>query len=398
MNFMLKTLTISISLAVLSPTLTLVSAHDGHTHGAGVEWTDMSGMPVARSDLSATVVTVGGYDKIYLFGGCSADQVKAPWDDTMYYCPTITSRCDVFDISSQEWGADDDCTDAPRVRYRHAAVAVDNKIFLVGGVDGNDDEVQHIDVYDPSDDSWEVFGVWEGATSDLAAFVIEKEIFLVGGYVTSNYEAQSAVWKFDTTSDALNLVQVDSMKHPRGDIFAAVSEDYVYVTGGFSHVNGFSSPLETVERLNLDTSTHSQDGSQWERVANMTHARGDKALMHMNGKIYAIGGEKTGSTAIKDVEVFDELTGEWTVETEIDDETFRFVAVAHEASESIYIFGGQNYYNATCDCYKISNDVLRFVDEDWAIDTIDGSASGTFLTFSVALCFAAVVGMLASMA
>ena len=53
----------------------------------------------------------------------------------------------------------------------------------------------------------------------------------------------------------------------------------------------------------------------------------------------------------------------------------RFVAVAHEPSDSIYIFGGQNYYNASCDCYPVSEKALKFVDSDWTIDNIDAPAA-----------------------
>jgi len=301
----------------------------------------------------------------------------------MYYCPTITARCDVFDPITKVWNdADTLCTDAPRERYRHTAVGVDNKVYLIGGVDGYDQEVKEIDVYDPSDGTWSVFGFWQGATTDLASFAVDKDIFIIGGYNSTFYEAQSAVWKMDTTATTFDLTEVASMKHPRGDIFAAASDKYVYVTGGFSHTNGFAAPLETVERWRLESTVHPDTHSQWERVANMTHGRADKALMHMNSRIYSIGGEKAGTVAIKDVEVFDEFTGVWTVKGTISDETFRFVAAAHEPTESIYIFGGQNYYDSACDCYKISKEVLRFVDKDWVNDNIDAGGPGSIASLS----------------
>ncbi|GMI30605.1 hypothetical protein TrRE_jg8174 [Triparma retinervis] len=363
----------------------------------------MNDLPAARSDLTATAVKVNGKDKIFLFGGCAADQVRAPWDNNMFYCPTITDRCDVFDPVTKEFNGDDAvlCNSAPRVRYRHTAVAVDDKVYLIGGVDGNDNAVKEIDVYDPSDGTWSVFGTWDAATTDLASFVVDKEIYIVGGYQVPDYVAQSAVYKFDTTADSLSLTSADSLKHARGDIFAAASDHYVYITGGWTHANGWANPLATVERWHLP-SDHDHDHSHWERVANMTHNRGDKALMHMNGKIYAIGGENEAEEkAVKVVEVFDESTMEWSDAGSIVDETFRFVAVAHEPTESIYIFGGQNFYDDVCDCYKISNEVLRFVDMDWQNDNIDaGGGAGSFATLSsavagLALAFMAVLGLFA---
>mmetsp|Transcript_2783 Transcript_2783/g.5720 ORF Transcript_2783/g.5720 Transcript_2783/m.5720 type:complete len:394 (-) Transcript_2783:181-1362(-) len=379
-------------LLTLGYTVNADHGHESSDDNDKVQWEHMEDLPSARSDLTATLVSVGGQDKIYLFGGCAADQGRDS-PDGYYYCPTITAKCDVFDPTAEAWNQEGDpCTDAPRVRYRHTAVAVDNKIYLIGGVDGSDAEVKEIDVYDPSDDSWSLFGTWDAATSDLASFVIGTEVYIVGGYFTDTYTAQSSVWMFDTAASSFSLTQVNSLKHPRGDIFATTSDRYVYVTGGFTHYD-WSKPLASVERLDI-----TQSDAKWERVANMTHGRGDKALMHMNGMIYAVGGEKAGYTAIKDVEVFDEETEEWTVKGEIVDPTFRFVAVAHEPTDSIYIFGGQNYLDESCDCFRISAEVLRFVDRDWAYDDIDAGGPGSIASLSAAvgsLAVAFVVGAIA---
>ena len=332
-------LSLALVVTVLTSCLTQVHGVQGRDlkSSEDIYWEDMPDMPVARSDLSATVVTVGGMDKIFLFGGCSKDQKE--------YCEEVTKRCDVFDPVTKQWNDGITCKELPRARYRHAAVSVRNKIYLIGGTDATEKEIKVIDVYDPSTNTWAEFGTWEEATSDLAAFARGDDIYIVGGYDQPDYTAQSAIWKFSTSKTGSfknNLAKVGNMKHARGDIFAAASEDYAYVTGGWSHVDSFDSPLETVERWSFAT-------NEWERIANMTHARGDKALMHINGKIYAIGGEQKNDEKkpkpIKDVEVYDESTDTWTVESEIVDETFRFVAAAHEPTESIYIFGGQNYYD-----------------------------------------------------
>ena len=37
--------------------------------------------------------------------------------------------------------------------------------------------------------------------------------------------------------------------------------------------------------------------------------------------------------------------------------------------------GGQNYYDAVCDCYPVSKKALKFVDSDWTLDNIDAPAA-----------------------
>jgi N-acetylneuraminic acid mutarotase len=357
-----------------------VYADHAHDHEfEKITWTAIADLPSARSDMTATVSSATGTDLIYIVGGCDADQGKSPYGD-WYACPSITDTCDIYNPVTNTYSS---CTAAPNTRYRHAAVNVAGEIWLVGGVDGNDAAVKTVDVYDPNTDTWRSHGEWSDATSDLAAFAVGTDIYMVGGYDVTDFAftAQSAVWKMSTTevvasaTTPVTVTQVASMTSPRGDIFAAVSEDHVYVTGGFSHEDYWCSPHASVERWILADNT-------WEDVPAMTYERGDKALMHMNGQIYAIGGETkancdlvNASTPVEHVEIFNEATNEWTDATVIPEETFRFVAVAHEASDSIYIFGGQNYYDPDCDCYPVSKDALQFVDQDWSVDTLGGGGA-----------------------
>jgi N-acetylneuraminic acid mutarotase len=241
------------------------------------------------------------------------------------------------------------------------------------------------EVYDPIADSWSVYGTWEGATSDLAAFAIGTDLYVVGGYDVTDFAftAQTAMFKIDTTLDELSLEAAEPLNTGRGDIFAAVADNHAYVTGGFTHEDSWCSPHASVERIDL-----ANPSAGWEVVESTAYNRGDKALVHMNGFIYAVGGETkegcdgeaSGTTKpVEHVEVYDVSTGTWVEDTVIPEETFRFVAVGHEASDSIFIFGGQNYHDETCDCYPISDEVLKFTDSSWVIDILDdvnGSGPG----------------------
>mmetsp|Transcript_17071 Transcript_17071/g.34194 ORF Transcript_17071/g.34194 Transcript_17071/m.34194 type:complete len:402 (+) Transcript_17071:113-1318(+) len=371
---------ISVAVAVTASfDLAMADGH-GHDHSTTekITWTSITDLPSARSDFTATVAPVNGKDFIYIIGGCAADQGKSPYGD-WYACPTITNICDKYDPVADTYTS---CAPAPQNRYRHAAVEIDGKVWLVGGVDANDAAVKDVEVYDPVTNSWSVYGTWGGATTDLAAFAVGTDLFMVGGYNATNFlfHAQSAVWKVDTTATSFDTTQVASMSTARGDIFAAVADEYVYITGGFTHEDYWCAPHASVEKWHIGT-------SEWSAVPDMNYKRGDKALMHMNQQIYAIGGESkvktddcnnqpaNASMAVEHVEIYNELTNTWTDATVLPEETFRFVAVAHEPSDSIYIFGGQNYYDASCDCYPVSKKALKFVDSDWTIDNIDAPAA-----------------------
>jgi len=77
--FSFATLSLALSLWSTEMTTNVMADHPA-SEGSDLDWTHMDDMPVARSDLTATLVSVGGDDKIFLFGGCAAHQVKVRKD------------------------------------------------------------------------------------------------------------------------------------------------------------------------------------------------------------------------------------------------------------------------------------------------------------------------------
>lgn len=337
-----------------------------------VEWHDVPPLPIPVSDMSASTIGV----KIYLIGGCNADQVRAPWDDTMFYCATITDKCTVFNTVTEQYNA---CANAPRQRYRHAAVPIDGSIYVVGGRDDQDKIVTQIDVYNPVSDTWTTTVDWPGATSDLAAFTDGTSLFVAGGYDTNYTNAFKFLWKFDTSAlskGQLSVQTMANMTQGRGDLTAVTLGSNAYVSGGWHHED-WCDPLKSVERYDMKK-------DEWTSIAALGTGRADKAMAVLHGNIFAIGGEHNGNCAIvsggsvpvNDVEVLDVASGAWSVETKIPQKRFRFVAASDANSEeSIFIFGGQGHYNATCDCFSISNDVLRFTHHIAFGDTTEKSKS-----------------------
>jgi len=375
----------TLSLVGLATFATLASS------ATTIEWTAIAPLPTARSDLTATVSTATGEDAIYLIGGCDADQLSGEYG---FYCPSVTARCDAYNPAINKYTP---CAAAPGARYRHAAVNIDGKVWLVGGDDAADNGAAYKDIeyYDPATDTWTTFGTWDGATTDCAAFAIGTDLYIVGGYNPTDwaYTAQSAVYKVDTTADTLALTLVAELPTARGDIFATVADDHVYVTGGYTHTDDYCAPLHVTERYDLIEHT-------WDAVANTIYNRGDKALVHMNDFLYAIGGETKvdcgDSVPVELVEIYDIKNDVWVADTVIPSATFRFVAVGDDNSDAIYLFGGQ-LPQTTCtvddvatQCYPVTTKALKFVDTEWVVEALDAAASGVYVA-KIALGVAAIM-------
>lgn len=270
--------------------------------------------------------------------------------------------------------------DMPRKRARHASVVVDGNLCVFGGRNETDHLIAEVDCYDPSSDDWTVPTSLptEYQTSDHTAFVAEgSRVYLVGGW-DQDYIAFDQVTVVDMSDpDDVSYSDGPRLQARRGDIDVAVTDNGdAYVSGGFTDENNYDSPLNSVERFR-------PSDNEWTNVQTLNEERGDKQLVAMNGRVYAIGGEDkvdaagpTGeqgelgarSAVLDSVEVLDPTEdvhaglGQWKTLAGMPGQLFRFAAAGWEADERgyIFVFGGQLAYESECRCFKTTDKVMVF--------------------------------------
>jgi len=331
-------------------------------------WSSLPGdvtMPMARSDASATAV--GG--KILIAGGCVGKQVKTSWG---YACDTITDTATLFNPGTNTFTA---VHDMPRERYRHTAVAVGNKVFLLGGTDLSypEPQIAHVDVFDLSTNTWSTLpdlGKLTHAMSDPASFTVGTKIFFIGGYETTDYNATNKVWSYDSaTTTGWNAVA--DAPTARGDSIAVAIHGKGYVFGGFTHENSWSIPVGHLQSYDAKL-------DKWTSLPSMKTVRGDKAGAVLHNRFHVIGGEtkdKEGnSVPIKEVEVFDPSDGSWQAEGDIPSERFRFMAAAID--NTIYIFGGPGtlQHKGDTSFYPVLDTVEAFTEKRIGITNVDAAS------------------------
>lgn len=237
-------------------------------------------------------------------------------------------------------------------------------------------------VYDPGTNSWSTPGIIpaEYQTSDNGAFTNadESQVYVVGGYnafytdpdALSTTTAIDVAAALDEDASAIVIEEKASLGTQRGDIHAVNSPDgkKAYVTGGFSMYP--CDPLSSVEVYDIESDA-------WSYTDDLKSARGDKALVQLDGKIYAIGGETSHpdqcaenpedvpplsaqSVGVDDVEVYHPNKNTWSVLGDIPNFRFRFSGAAHPRSGTIYAFGGQDAYDADCKCFPTSDNVVTY--------------------------------------
>jgi hypothetical protein len=350
----------------------LPQAHEGTQE---LTWKILDiGLPKPLSDMTATLRN----GIVYLAGGCDATTGNSFNINTgLFECASVSSKLYAFHILNFTF----DTTvlpPLPRKRYRHGAALSNGKLWLVGGRNATDDLVLEVDVFDFADNAWSTPGSLEMGTSDNAAFADGDHVYVVGGY-NADYVAYNNVWRIDSvnTANGLLIEQVAPLLEARGDFKAvADGQGQAYIAGGYTDQNGFCPPLATVEMYSIESNT-------WSSLPDLLTPRGDLALEELQGHLVAISGETQLDTNCQIIDpdpgeaavVVDDVqllghSDTWEVVASLPDAKFRFDTVS--LGGRIFAFGGQSSYNATCQCYPTSDEILVF--QGHANDSTSGSS------------------------
>jgi len=365
-------------------------------------------MPIPLSDMSITNLDDG---TPVITGGCDSPLGNEFKEGGYFECSSLSNKVYAFtptvpNTSFQAWtGEFSTLKDMPRVRARHASALVNGQLCLFGGRNETDTLIAEVDCYDPSLDEWNtpIDLPEERKASDLSAFTVEGNIvYLVGGY-DQNYIAFDMVSIVDMAADPITFSDGEKLNSKRGDIdVAALRDGTVYVSGGFTHENKYEKPHNTVERYDPASQT-------WSPINSLNDERGDKQLVALNDKVFAIGGEAkvdvTGvpegevpdlgalSTVLDSVEVLDpneDVHGgmaEWRSLGGMPQSLFRFGASEWEGDTEgddegfIFVFGGQVGYDADCECFRTTDQVMVF-DANKALAAVQKDTRGEVSTQS----------------
>eukprot|EP00558_Chaetoceros_sp_UNC1202_P009664 CAMPEP_0197247582 /NCGR_PEP_ID=MMETSP1429-20130617/29418_1 /TAXON_ID=49237 /ORGANISM="Chaetoceros sp., Strain UNC1202" /LENGTH=388 /DNA_ID=CAMNT_0042708521 /DNA_START=135 /DNA_END=1301 /DNA_ORIENTATION=+ len=371
-------------------------------------------MPTGISDFTATyfdgkITTSDDKDhsrSIVLLGGCS-DENGNKWvgegDYPGFYCMDFTNEATVFFPATQEFSS---IQGMPEERTQHSTVAVDGKLYVIGGRDKNQALISNVIVFDPENQQWSEYITLDGnhEVSDHGSVARDGLIYVFGGY-TSGYEAKTSTFSINT-KDGGKIKDLEPLPTGRGDI-AAVHYDHgsidgAYVIGGFTHVNNFCAPFATVERYDFKSDSWMVSKT----TTDLGKERGDKAAVVMDKMILSIGGEDKHedmcseasgtaldpfqhSVGIDEIESFNPRKGDegWQYESNLPEIRFRTAAAVDEKENVLYVFGGQKAYNAQCDCYKTSDKIFTFEGEKGGLSTtaivlISGACVAVFLSIA----------------
>jgi N-acetylneuraminic acid mutarotase len=230
------------------------------------------------------------------------------------------STVQLYDPQNASWTQLAGMTDA---RFEHGCVALEGKLYAVGGWDAAGRGLDTAEVYDPQTDGWQPLAKMSTARAELGLAAVGGKIYAIGGY-DGSLELES-VEAYDPQLGAWALVA--SMGGKRFSHASVVLDGKIYAMGGLDEDH---TTLDTVE-------VYDPQADRWQRVASMPRTLYGHAAAAMDGKIYVTGGDAEGGLE-SSVCVYDPQADAWT--------SLASMSVARQYHAStvvggkLYVFGG----------------------------------------------------------
>ena len=267
-------------------------------------WTKLADMPagVAKFGVAAVagkIVVAGGYD---------------------------TQRgVMVYDISTNSWSTG---AALPRGSDNLAAVTAGNNVYAIGGEAGT-----AVQVYDLISAAWTAGPALPGVRFASAAAVLGNRVHVVGGWNANNAASASFASQvvFDLATQAWSSGA--SLTTARNAAGAAVIDDRLYVVGGRSP----GIRANDQQRL-ASVEVYTAAANSWAAGVPLLAARASLAVVALDGRLYALGGETTAGTVSDAVERFDPATQAWAALPVMPYKVHGLGAVV--VGTSIYVMGG----------------------------------------------------------
>ena len=171
--------------------------------------------------------------------------------------------------------------DAPAALTEVAAAALDDRIWVAGGLTGEGAGTTAVFVYEPADDAWSAGPDLPGPVHHSSLVSDGSSLWLVGGYAGSSFDAPTAnVWRLDASTEA--WVAEAPLPEPRGAGAAAWDGARIVYAGGVGP-DGVSGAVFALE-----------DGA-WTQVARLATPREHlAATSDGEGSVFVLGGRVGG--------------------------------------------------------------------------------------------------------
>jgi N-acetylneuraminic acid mutarotase len=217
----------------------------------------------------------------------------------------------------------------PTARADTNAVALDNKLYVIGGTKGAE-PFPASEQYDPATDRWRALTPMPRGIHHQALATVNGKIYAFGGFTAPAHGGPIDVGlEYDPKADSWRTLP--KLSSPRGSPSGVGLNGKIHVIGGRG-ADAVTLPIHEV----FDPATN-----QWSTAAPLPKGRDHAGLIVANGKIHAIGGRLAGPDSNQNFhDVYDPVTNTWSAAAPLP--TPRSSSGLAEYRGMILVLGGEN--------------------------------------------------------
>jgi N-acetylneuraminic acid mutarotase len=273
-------------------------------------WAQKADMPTPRWTQTSAVVN----GKIYVIGGEPSEPSGG----------VGLSSVEEYDPATDTWTIKADMPTGRRDFVGSSAV-VDGKIYVIGGWDGS--TISTVEEYDPATDTWRRKGDMPTRRCSLATVAVDGKIYAIGGLLSwDNLSGLRTVEEYNPATDTWTR----KADMPRGvwGLCASVFSGKIYAMGGRPNLR--AKPY--VQEYDPATDT-------WTKKADMPVATSQMGSAVLGNKIVIIGGWLwSANQPYTTMQIYDTETDIWKIEADVPFK--RAVFSADVVNNMIYAIGG----------------------------------------------------------
>jgi N-acetylneuraminic acid mutarotase len=219
--------------------------------------------------------------------------------------PPVFADAEIYNWHTGEW-----TSISPMNTARAAPVALrleDGRVMVMGGADEFFNVLNSVEIYEPRTDTWSVAAPMNDARfEDFIAVLLPGHRVLVAGGIGSDFLSLSSAEIYDeatntwTQTGSMNVARQEFAGNP-----VVLGDGRVLAIGGLTE--DFT-PTATAEIYNSVSGV-------WTLTGSMNIARADHAAVRLHdGRVLVAGGDASEEEPrFKSAEIFDPHTGQWTM-------------------------------------------------------------------------------------
>jgi N-acetylneuraminic acid mutarotase len=223
----------------------------------------------------------------------------------------------------------------PEPRQEGSPAALGSMIYLIGGYGPEGIASTLVQVYDTDGKKWKQAAPMPEGLHHIGVRAVEGKIYVVGGF-TKGFRDRGPVdslWQYDPATDRWE--RRASLPTPRGALAVAVLDGKIYAIGGERFSAGSKEKYEPV----ADVAVYDPKTDKWEVLPPMRQRRDHLYAGAIGGRVYAVGGRERPSLTLQTVEEYNPATRTWTERAAMP--TGRSGGAGAVMNNRLYVFGGE---------------------------------------------------------